>query len=115
MIVQHLASLSQQRIVLASASPRRQELLHNVLGLNFEVLVSSFEENLPKSRFASAADYATATATHKAVEVASTFPDAQGNLPALIIGADTVCIKRFLGNATKAPRQAFLSVSAHSL
>ncbi len=34
-----------RRIILASASPRRKELLKQLLGDNFEVYVSSYEEN----------------------------------------------------------------------
>ncbi|GFH32994.1 uncharacterized protein HaLaN_32303, partial [Haematococcus lacustris] len=39
-----------RKIVLASASPRRQQLLQQ-LHLNFEVVVSNFEELLPKAQF----------------------------------------------------------------
>lgn len=64
-----LPRLADKKVLLASASPRRKELLQQ-LGLQFEVLVSNFEENLPHDQF-TAAEYSRETATHKAVDVAS--------------------------------------------
>lgn len=84
MLIQHLPLLCTKRVVLASASPRRSELLRGLVsflllplrslsmlsnfaaldlaldevvcasrqGLKFEVLPSTFEENLDKSVFA---------------------------------------------------------------
>lgn len=46
-LLQYIPALARKRIVLGSASPRRRELLQQ-LGLQFEVVVSSFEETLPK-------------------------------------------------------------------
>jgi septum formation protein len=60
--------LSGKRIVLASNSPRRKEIL-NTFGLSPEIIPSSFEENLPPSSFQDIHEYPVATATHKAVEV----------------------------------------------
>jgi predicted house-cleaning NTP pyrophosphatase (Maf/HAM1 superfamily) len=147
MILPHIAQLNTKRIVLASGSPRRRELL-KVLGLNkFEVcntftcsallfnicipmltavsqaqqevnkhvlfctasrthyvyflmlcicfpvqiIVSTFEEDLPKHHFDNAADYAIETARHKAMDVAR-MGAAQTDKPPvdLIISADTV-------------------------
>ncbi|KAL4451472.1 hypothetical protein ABPG75_007134 [Micractinium tetrahymenae] len=116
MLLEHLPALEGKRIVLASASPRRRELLSQ-MGLKFEVVVSSFEETLPKEQY-SAADYARMTATHKALDVAqlvvqqaaaapAAAPAAgaagaqqqpqqpqqqqqQPGMPVLVIGADTV-------------------------
>lgn len=85
MLIQHVPLLCSKRIVLASASPRRSELLRG-LGLTVEVLPSSFEENLDKSAFANPGEYATQTATHKAFEVSRR--TLQGT--DLIIAADTV-------------------------
>ncbi|KAL4852680.1 N-acetylserotonin O-methyltransferase-like protein [Chlorella vulgaris] len=68
MLLEHLPALEGKRIVLASASPRRRDLLQQ-LGLQFEVVVSTFEETLPKDQY-SAADYARHTASHKAMDVA---------------------------------------------
>ncbi|GAX78900.1 hypothetical protein CEUSTIGMA_g6339.t1 [Chlamydomonas eustigma] len=84
MLVQYLPRLLNKKIVLASASPRRQELLRNI-GLKFEVEVSSFDEKLPHDQFKSGAEYAMETARHKALEVSEKVPYAD-----LVIGADTV-------------------------
>ncbi len=116
MLLEHLPALEGKRIVLASASPRRRELLSQ-MGLKFEVcraqsragtagmyctvgwllacmalvhaitaciictyyiqvVVSSFEETLPKDQY-SAADYARMTATHKALDVARLLAEQQ--------------------------------------
>ncbi|XP_066303772.1 probable bifunctional dTTP/UTP pyrophosphatase/methyltransferase protein isoform X1 [Branchiostoma lanceolatum] len=83
-----LPKLLEQRIVLASGSPRRQEILKRI-GLKFEVVPSKFEENLKKSSFAGPHEYATATARGKALEVADRLYN-QVKKPDLIIGADTV-------------------------
>ncbi|EFN56094.1 hypothetical protein CHLNCDRAFT_22668 [Chlorella variabilis] len=92
MLLEHLPALEGKRIVLASASPRRRELLQQ-MGMKFEVVVSSFEETLPKERY-SAADYARHTASHKALDVARQLAAAAAAgaapPPALVIGADTV-------------------------
>ena len=73
------------RIILASASPRRKELLQQI-GLKAEIIPSKFEENLPKSSFPTPADYVIATAKGKACEVFSE------NKDAVVIGADTVVV-----------------------
>jgi septum formation protein len=84
MLIQYLNKLAHKKIILASASPRRQELLKNI-GLKFEVEVSTFDEKLPHSQFKSGAEYAMETARHKALEVSERVPCAD-----LVIGADTV-------------------------
>jgi len=58
-------------------------------GLKFDVVVSKFDENLDKSQFVGGADYAQATATHKAMEVATRM-EKEERLPFMVIGADTV-------------------------
>lgn len=71
------------RIVLASASPRRRELL-GVIGLPFEVIPSTVEESIdPGIPPASAAQL---LALSKAREVASRLSDG------LVIGADTIVV-----------------------
>ncbi|KII84362.1 hypothetical protein PLICRDRAFT_46259 [Plicaturopsis crispa FD-325 SS-3] len=84
--------LAGKRIILASASPRRQEIL-KTFGLAPEVVPSTFEENLGIDEFANVHEYPVATATHKAVEVYERLvrenPD---DPPDLVIAADTVVL-----------------------
>ncbi|MCX8117054.1 MAG: Maf family protein [Desulfobacterota bacterium] len=69
------------RLILASASPRRFELLRQ-LGLDFEAVPSEVEEeSLPGE---SPRDHVTRLAGAKALEVAKRFPEAW------VIGADTI-------------------------
>lgn len=81
-MLEALSALASKRIVLASASPRRLDLLRQV-GLQPLVQPSSFEENLDKGKF-TAAQYAVETARHKALDVATA---CQADL---VIAADTV-------------------------
>ncbi len=69
------------KIILASQSPRRRELLKK-MGVEFEVIPSSYDELLDSSR--SPNEVASELALGKARDVAERFPDA------LVIGADTI-------------------------
>ncbi|XP_038057897.1 probable bifunctional dTTP/UTP pyrophosphatase/methyltransferase protein [Patiria miniata] len=82
-----MTELSAMRIVLASGSPRRKDVLNNI-GIKFDIVPSTFEENLDKSSFNSAVEYAKETALGKAIEVAQRLQGA--NEPDLVIAADTV-------------------------
>jgi len=73
------------KLILASASPRRRELL-GLLGLNFEVLPPS-EEGRPEGRPEEAA---RRLALEKAREVAARTGAARPGSGLLVIGADTV-------------------------
>jgi len=74
------------RLILASTSPRRRELLA-LLGLPFDVVASRFDEDsLPPDGLAPA-DYVTRLASGKAGEVA-----ARTEGDALVIGADTTVV-----------------------
>ncbi|MGI4788399.1 MAG: Maf family protein [Janthinobacterium lividum] len=74
------------RLVLASASPRRRELL-GLLGLLFEIVASRYDEALISPVGMAPPDYVTQLARGKAQEVAGrTAGDA------LIIGADTTVV-----------------------
>ncbi|KAM5221076.1 putative bifunctional dTTP/UTP pyrophosphatase/methyltransferase protein [Ctenodactylus gundi] len=84
-----IGKLQRQRVVLASASPRRQEIL-STAGLRFEVVPSRFKETLDKASFASPSAYAMETAKQKALEVARRLHQKDLRAPDVVIGADTV-------------------------
>ncbi|PFH48009.1 hypothetical protein AMATHDRAFT_6227 [Amanita thiersii Skay4041] len=87
-----IKKLDGKRIVLASNSPRRREILRTI-GFNPDIVPSTFEENLPLSSFPNIHEYPVATATHKAIEVYERMvagdPD---NPPDLVIAADTIVL-----------------------
>ncbi|HEX2482132.1 MAG TPA: Maf family protein [Methylomirabilota bacterium] len=76
------------RLILASASPRRRELLSR-LGLPFEVRPSGIDEVL--TREVAAPTLATALARAKARDIADQVR-AAGDGPVLILGADTLVV-----------------------
>uniref|UniRef100_A0AAV2K0H7 G-protein coupled receptors family 1 profile domain-containing protein n=1 Tax=Knipowitschia caucasica TaxID=637954 RepID=A0AAV2K0H7_KNICA len=84
-----LSKLVGKLIVLASASPRRQDILRNA-GLRFEVVPSWFKETLDKSLFKAPHEYAVETAKQKALEVARRMPSKHLKTPDIVIGADTI-------------------------
>ena len=90
--------MSLPEIVLASASPRRKELLSLVFS-NFRIVPSDFDESaVPDSL--SPREHVLHSATMKARDVARRCPDA------LVIGADTVVVveERILGKPGDADR-----------
>ncbi|KAG8589907.1 hypothetical protein GDO81_006563 [Engystomops pustulosus] len=84
-----ISKLAGKRVVLASASPRRQDILSNV-GLRFEVVPSWFKETLDKSMFSAPYEYAVETAKQKALEVARRMHVKHLKTPDIVIGADTI-------------------------
>lgn len=70
------------KIILASASPRRQELLKLIFD-DFTVQTSSCEEN---AVFTTPSQYVMELASQKALDVANSFPTSDS----LVIGADTI-------------------------
>ncbi len=95
------------RIILASASPRRREILTQ-LGLNFEIVVSDAEES---SNLTDAGKLCKELSKIKAHSVAKKIADNN----ALIIGCDTVVVKngKILGKP-KDEADAFNMLSALS-
>jgi septum formation protein len=73
-----------KRLVLASGSPRRQEILEQ-LGLSFEVIKSDADEAFPEGCPPEQA--AVAVALRKARDVANRL-----KYPALVVGADTIVV-----------------------
>ncbi|XP_069563026.1 LOW QUALITY PROTEIN: probable bifunctional dTTP/UTP pyrophosphatase/methyltransferase protein [Brachyistius frenatus] len=84
-----VSKLSGKLVVLASASPRRLEILRNA-GLRFEVVPSWFKETLDKGLFKAPHEYAVETAKQKALEVARRMPFKHLKTPDIVIGADTI-------------------------
>ncbi|KAK8383172.1 hypothetical protein O3P69_011593 [Scylla paramamosain] len=87
MILQHLNNLTTKRIILASSSPRRKEILQKI-GLRFTVMPSEFEETLDPKSYSHPSQFVIATARGKAEEVAQRLSQPY---PHIVIGADT-CI-----------------------
>ncbi|XP_017859069.1 PREDICTED: septum formation protein Maf isoform X1 [Drosophila arizonae] len=85
--IKHL--LNNYRIVLASGSPRRKELVQ-MLGLNAELCPSTFEENLDRAEFKSFSDYIEATALGKAEEVYQRLNNDGDGRQLIVIAADTM-------------------------
>ncbi|CAH0516903.1 unnamed protein product [Peronospora belbahrii] len=89
-----LKHLDHHRVILASQSPRRFELLRDC-GLCFEVIPSSFEENLPKEQFPTPDRYVLENAKQKALDVlnrVSHEKQAHSKLSTIVIGCDTVVV-----------------------
>jgi len=80
-----------KKIVLASASPRRKELLSS-MGLEFTVIPSQVEEDIENQEFSR--ELVEQLASEKAMDVARSL-----EFPAIVIGSDTVVVvgKKILG------------------
>ena len=113
MLIDKLNVLRAAKLVLASGSPRRKEILNEILGLDVRVVPSTFAEDLDHSKF-TPESYAQENARVKALEVwhalCGKFPDrlswairslsisdrgclspASGDeAPDIVIGGDTV-------------------------
>lgn len=74
----------KKKIILASQSPRRKQLLEQI-GLDFEIIPSNFEENMEGEKFSP--KLIETLAYQKALEVSQ-----RNDEQALIIAADTVVI-----------------------
>ncbi|KAK5326923.1 hypothetical protein LTR70_001938 [Exophiala xenobiotica] len=84
-----LLLLRDKRVILASQSPRRKQLLAQIGLTNLEILPSNFEENLPKD--VAPFEYVLSTATQKALSVyRQEISNEEKGEPGLILAADTV-------------------------
>ncbi|MCJ1420152.1 hypothetical protein MMC32_006509 [Xylographa parallela] len=97
-----LNALGGKRVILASASPRRKQLLAQIGLTNLEVIPSVVPEAFPKSL--SPFEYVLQTATQKATTIyAAELNNTKLGEPALIIAADTVVVS-LLGQILEKPR-----------
>ncbi|KAL8663061.1 MAG: hypothetical protein Q9202_004201 [Teloschistes flavicans] len=87
-----LSSIRDRKIILASASPRRRQLLAQISLLNLSVIPSAAPEAFPKTL--SPFEYVLQTATQKAMTVYSGQIDSPEGEPALVIAADTVVVSQ---------------------
>ncbi|PGH04504.1 septum formation protein Maf [Blastomyces parvus] len=87
-----LIDLRSKRVILASSSPRRRQIL-SYLGLpNVEIIPSSFAEDLPKTN-TSPLEYCLETAVMKAQAVyRQEIDNEEKGEPALILAADTIVV-----------------------
>jgi septum formation protein len=89
-----LNAIRGKRIILASASPRRRQLLAQIGLSQVEIVPSSFEEDLSKTL--SPLEYVMQTAMHKALKVyEKEIDNTEKGEPALIIAADTIVVSHF--------------------
>ncbi|KAL9600943.1 MAG: hypothetical protein Q9219_002878 [cf. Caloplaca sp. 3 TL-2023] len=85
-----LTSIRGRRIILASASPRRRQLLSQIGLHNLSIIPSTVPEAFPKTL--SPFEYVLQTATQKAMAVYSSQIDTPDGELALLIAADTVVV-----------------------
>ncbi|KAA8651516.1 hypothetical protein EYZ11_002704 [Aspergillus tanneri] len=98
-----LDDLRRKRVILASASPRRRQIL-SLLGLpDIEVIPSNAPEDFPKSL--PPFEYVLSTATRKAQTVyEAEIQNEEKGEPALIFAADTVVVDTVSGSILEKPR-----------
>lgn len=98
-----LNDLRNRRVILASQSPRRRQII-SYLGLpNIEIIPSNADEDLPKSL--APFEYVLGTATKKAQAVyAQEADNEEKGEPALILAADTVVVDTSTGSILEKPR-----------
>ena len=83
-----LRIMKSKKIILASSSPRRQDILKQ-LGIPFKIIKSDFAEDLDKNIYKNPKDYTTETAKLKAYDVLEKVKN-QNETVDIIISADTV-------------------------
>lgn len=105
-----LLLLREKRVILASASPRRKQLLAQIGLTNLEVIPSDFEENLSKEGL-SPFEYVLATATGKGLSVyENEVNNEEKGEPGIIIAADTVVVSN-VGEILEKPRSEAQHIS----
>ena len=90
-MITDVATVRAANIILASSSPRRTDIMNNVLALGAAVVPSTFEEDLDKSKF-TPTEYVAETALQKALDVYRR-RCTDGVPPSLIVGADTIIVR----------------------
>ncbi|KAF6226475.1 hypothetical protein HO133_009341 [Letharia lupina] len=95
-------TLRDRRVILASASPRRKQLLAQIGLTKLEIKPSTLPENLPKSL--APFEYVLQTATQKAMHVySSELDNTEFGEPAVVLAADTIVVS-LSGQVLEKPR-----------
>lgn len=95
-------TLRDRRVILASASPRRKQLLAQIGLTKLEIKPSTLPENLPKSL--APFEYVLQTATQKAMHVySSELDNTELGEPAVVLAADTIVVS-LSGQVLEKPR-----------
>ncbi|KAF3092062.1 hypothetical protein TWF569_006479 [Orbilia oligospora] len=95
-----LNALRGKRVILASASPRRKQLLAQIGLTKLDIVPSDFAEDLDKSKY-TAIEYVLETAQEKCMSVYKQEIDSDDE-PTLVISADTI-ICSYLGGIVEKP------------
>ncbi|KAL6713860.1 hypothetical protein ACLMJK_008354 [Lecanora helva] len=97
-----IKSTRDKRCILASASPRRKQLLSQIGLTHLEIIPSTAPEDLSKSL--PAFEYVLQTANQKAIDVySSQIDNTELGEPALVLAADTVVVST-MGQILEKPR-----------
>ncbi|KAM0806344.1 Maf-like protein, partial [Usnea florida] len=95
-------SLRDRRVILASASPRRKQLLAQIGLTKLEIKPSTLPEDIPKSL--APFEYVLQTATQKATHVySSELDNVELGEPAVVLAADTIVVS-LSGQILEKPR-----------
>src|ERR1700753_2368954 len=98
-----LARIRGKRVILASASPRRRQLLAQIGIRDLEIIPSSFEEDFSKTS-QSPLQYVLNTATEKVMRVYNQeINNTEKGEPTLVIAADTIVVSHH-GDILEKPR-----------
>lgn len=96
MLCKYRIKLDNMKIILGSQSPRRQQIFRDNLGISsFEVIVSTFAEDIPKSSCSGPIDYVSQTCQMKCKDIITKCQNEMKHLllPDIIVTADTIVVK----------------------
>ncbi|XP_011496648.1 PREDICTED: N-acetylserotonin O-methyltransferase-like protein [Ceratosolen solmsi marchali] len=92
MLQSTMRAISERRVILASGSPRRLDILQ-IMGITPEVIPSTFNENLNRDHYKTHNEYVVDLAKHKVDDVYERLKGDSNFKDSLIIGADTIVTK----------------------
>ncbi|XP_012219916.1 dTTP/UTP pyrophosphatase [Linepithema humile] len=111
MLESTIQALTSGRIILASGSPRRHDIVKQ-LRISAEVIPSLYDENLDRSKYNGHGEYVQDIAKYKVLEVYERLK-ADPAPPSLIIGADTmVTIGDVIYGKPRNEKEAFQMLSS---